>query len=195
MDLAPLLSRTTRKLERGLARNSLPAVADARDDLHVFARDCALGEQWADQLLRVLAQGVQAQQARRASLNGDSPLSRSTLTPTELQVFRMLAGGFSTAEIATEQGKARSTVAMQSRCILARLGARNIAHATAIGFVNGLLDERDLEAGVESVPRKRPNVFGVKVRTRPLLPEPSGRTATELCRSPRGEPNAAALRR
>jgi hypothetical protein len=83
----------------------------------------------------------------------------------------MLAGGYDTAEIAMEQRKARSTVAMQSRCILGRLGARNMAHATAIGFVNGLLDERDLQAGVESVPRRRPKIRGVKLRTEPLLPE------------------------
>jgi DNA-binding CsgD family transcriptional regulator len=163
--------RTARKLERGVARNSLPAVADARADLQVFAHDHGLGDEWSDELLRLLARGVQAQEARRAALNGDSALARSALTPTELRVFKLLAGGFSTAEIATQMRKARGTVAMQSRCILARLGAVNIAHATAIGFVNGLVDERDLETGVDSVPRQRPNIRGVKLRTRPLLPE------------------------
>jgi DNA-binding CsgD family transcriptional regulator len=171
VDLGPLALRTVRKLERGLAGNSLPTLADARDDLRVFAYDHGLGEEWSDELLRLLARGVQAQEARRAAMNGNSPLARSTLTPTELQVFKLLAGGFDTGQIATQLRKARGTVAMQSRCILARLGAVNIAHATAIGFVNGLIDERDLETGVESVTRQRPNIRGLQLRTQPLVPE------------------------
>jgi DNA-binding CsgD family transcriptional regulator len=172
VDLGPLALRTVRKLERGLAANSLPTVADARDDLRVFAYDHGLGDEWAHELLRLLARGVQAQEARRAALNGDSPLARSALTPTEFAVFKLLAGGWSTLEIAEKLGKARGTVAMQSRCILARLGAVNIQHATAIGFLLGLVDERDLEAGAARTPRQRPNVIpSVRPRETPLLPE------------------------
>jgi DNA-binding CsgD family transcriptional regulator len=175
VDLGPLALRTVRKLERGLAGNSLPTVADARDDLRVFAHDHGLGDEWSDELLRLLARGVQAQAQRRAALNGDSPLARSDLTETEHEVLRSLAGGFDTAEIAQRRGRARGTIAMQSRCVLARLGARNLAHAMVIACMNGLVDERDLEAGAARTSRQRPNVIpSVRPREKPLLPEHVG---------------------
>lgn len=77
MDLGPLALRTARKLERGLAGNSLPAVADARADLRFSLLTTALVTSGPDALLRLLARGVQAQEARRAALNGDSRLAQA----------------------------------------------------------------------------------------------------------------------
>jgi hypothetical protein len=49
-------------------------------------------------------------------------------------VLNLLAAGWNTAEIAETLGKSRSTVQLQSRFCLFRLGAVNIPHAVALAY-------------------------------------------------------------
>jgi DNA-binding NarL/FixJ family response regulator len=49
-------------------------------------------------------------------------------------VLKLLAAGWNTAEIAERLGKSRSTVQLQSRFCLFRLGTVNIPHAVALAY-------------------------------------------------------------
>jgi RNA polymerase sigma factor (sigma-70 family) len=61
------------------------------------------------------------------------------LTAKELKVLRLAAEGASSAETARRLRKARETVKSQRRTIIAKLRARNIINAVAIGYQRGLL--------------------------------------------------------
>lgn len=62
------------------------------------------------------------------------------LTAKELKVLRLAAEGASSAETAKQLRKARETVKSQRRAVIAKLRARNIINAVAIGYQRGLLD-------------------------------------------------------
>ena len=61
------------------------------------------------------------------------------LTAKELNVLRLAAEGASSAETAKQLRKASETVKSQRRAIIAKLRARNIINAVAIGYQRGLL--------------------------------------------------------
>jgi two-component system, NarL family, response regulator len=63
---------------------------------------------------------------------------REELSGRERQVLKLLARGASTEEIATELSITTHTVRMHVKTILAKLGARDRAHAVAIAFRRGL---------------------------------------------------------
>jgi RNA polymerase sigma factor (sigma-70 family) len=78
-------------------------------------------------------------QARRALEKfGDNPQERP-LTSKELKVLRLAAEGASSEETARRLRKASETVKSQRRAIIAKLRARNIINAVAIGYQRGLL--------------------------------------------------------
>jgi RNA polymerase sigma factor (sigma-70 family) len=62
------------------------------------------------------------------------------LTAKELKVLRLAAEGASSDETARRLRKARETVKSQRRAVIAKLRARNIINAVAIGYKRGLLD-------------------------------------------------------
>jgi RNA polymerase sigma factor (sigma-70 family) len=61
------------------------------------------------------------------------------LTAKELKVLRLAAEGASSVETARRLSKAGETVKSQRRAIIAKLRARNIINAVAIGYQRGLL--------------------------------------------------------
>jgi RNA polymerase sigma factor (sigma-70 family) len=61
------------------------------------------------------------------------------LTPKELKVLRLAAEGASSDETAKRLRKAYETVRAQRRVIIAKLRAKNIVNAVAIGYQRGLL--------------------------------------------------------
>lgn len=69
------------------------------------------------------------------------PISRAVdaLTPRELEVLRLAAGGASNAEIARSLGISERTVKFHMSSILGRLGAARRAQAVAIARERGLL--------------------------------------------------------
>ena len=96
-------------------------------------------------------------------------LEGSELTPAELRVLKLLAAGWNTAEIAEKLGKARGTVAMQSRFCLFRLGAVNMPHAVALAYGLGIINEKDLLESAAPPPRRR-LPYSPEPRATPILP-------------------------
>jgi RNA polymerase sigma factor (sigma-70 family) len=76
---------------------------------------------------------------RRLHELGESP-EELPLTEKELKVLRLAAEGATSAETARRLRKARETVKSQRRAVIAKLRARNIINAVAIGYQRGLLD-------------------------------------------------------
>ena len=62
------------------------------------------------------------------------------LTPRELDVLRLVAGGNANKEIAGQLFLTEETVKAHVRNILAKLGANDRTHAVAIGFKRGIID-------------------------------------------------------
>jgi two-component system, NarL family, response regulator DesR len=69
----------------------------------------------------------------------DEATEERPLTTKELNVLRLAAEGASSAETARRLRKASETVKSQRRAIIAKLRARNIINAVAIGYQRGLL--------------------------------------------------------
>jgi RNA polymerase sigma factor (sigma-70 family) len=77
----------------------------------------------------------------RRRLRGiDQHTDETSLTPKELKVLRLAAEGASSDETAKRLRKAYETVKAQRRAIIAKLCARNMANAVAIGYQRGLLE-------------------------------------------------------
>jgi RNA polymerase sigma factor (sigma-70 family) len=76
---------------------------------------------------------------RRRLVDFDRREDEAPLTPEELKVLRLAAEGASSDEIARRLRKAYETVKAQRRTIIAKLRARNIVNAVAIGYERGLL--------------------------------------------------------
>lgn len=62
------------------------------------------------------------------------------LSPTELEVLRLLASGLSMKLIADWRGRSMNTIRRQLERIREKLGARNAPHAVALGFRKGLVE-------------------------------------------------------
>jgi RNA polymerase sigma factor (sigma-70 family) len=77
---------------------------------------------------------------RRRLRDLDDSSEEQPLTAKELKVLRLAAEGASSAETAKRLRKGRETVKSQRRTIIAKLQARNIINAVAIGYRSGLLD-------------------------------------------------------
>ena len=67
-------------------------------------------------------------------------LPTDPLTPRELQVVKLIAEGYSSAEIATELVISRKTVDHHRANILEKLGMRNVAELTRYAIRRGLLE-------------------------------------------------------
>lgn len=65
---------------------------------------------------------------------------RPPLTRRQRQILQLCADGKSTVQIAKRLGLSTETVRVHSKAILARLSARDRAHAVAIGFRNSLIE-------------------------------------------------------
>jgi len=62
------------------------------------------------------------------------------LTPREVDVLRLIAGGNANKEIAAQLFLTEETVKSHARNILAKLGANDRTHAVAIGLKRGIID-------------------------------------------------------
>jgi len=62
------------------------------------------------------------------------------LTPREVEVLRLVAGGNANKEIAAQLSLTEETVKSHVRNILAKLGANDRTHAVAIGLKRGIID-------------------------------------------------------
>jgi DNA-binding NarL/FixJ family response regulator len=62
------------------------------------------------------------------------------LSPRELDVLRLIAGGNANKEVAAQLSLTEETVKSHVRNILAKLGANDRTHAVAIGLKRGIID-------------------------------------------------------
>lgn len=62
------------------------------------------------------------------------------LTRRQREILQLFADGHSTADVARRLGLSGETVRTHTKAVLARLEARDRAHAVAIGLRNGLID-------------------------------------------------------
>ncbi len=65
---------------------------------------------------------------------------RAPLTRRQRQILQMIADGHSTAQVARRLGLSSETVRTHTKAALARLSARDRAHAVAIGLRQSLID-------------------------------------------------------
>jgi|SRR5581483_2078193 len=66
------------------------------------------------------------------------------LTPAEIDVLRLIAGGNANKEIAARLGVTEETVKGRVKNILAKLGANDRTHAAVIGLKRGIIQSTDL---------------------------------------------------
>jgi DNA-binding NarL/FixJ family response regulator len=62
------------------------------------------------------------------------------LTPAEIRVLNLIAGGNANKEIATQLSVSEETVKGQVRNILSKLGAKDRTHAAMIGLKRGIVE-------------------------------------------------------
>jgi DNA-binding NarL/FixJ family response regulator len=67
------------------------------------------------------------------------PRLGAPLSARELDVLDGIARGWTYVQIAAELGLTAATVATHARWLMAKLGARDRAHAVALGFRAGIL--------------------------------------------------------
>jgi len=83
--------------------------------------------------------------ADRVHIATDTPIER--LTERELQVVRLMAGGYSNKEIADALGTAEGTIKNHVSSILAKLGVRDRTRAVLKALEAGLLHRQDFARG------------------------------------------------
>lgn len=89
---------------------------------------------------RLLQPGLSQRLVERLRRKDADPAARaSTLTPRETEIVRLLAGGFSNAEVAQSLGMVEGTVKNHISSILAKLGARDrtraVLRAIELGYI------------------------------------------------------------
>lgn len=65
--------------------------------------------------------------------------SAPSAVPMLLEVLRLIAKGYTNSRIGTELGITEDTVKCRAQALYRHLGARDRAHAVAIGYQRGLL--------------------------------------------------------
>jgi len=81
---------------------------------------------------RVLPPDVTIAMARHAA--------EEALSPSEIRILRLIAGGLSNKEIAAKLAVTEEAVKGQVKNILSKLGANDRTHAAVIGLRNGIID-------------------------------------------------------
>ena len=66
--------------------------------------------------------------------------AEEALSPSEIRILRLIAGGLSNKEIATKLAITEEAVKGQVKHILSKLGASDRTHAAVIGLRNGIID-------------------------------------------------------
>ena len=91
-----------------------------------------------------LTRAVEAAEKAETFIDPAVPVGRSvgrpTLTKRQREILQLIADGHSTARVAKRLGLSSETVKTHSKQLLARLEARDRAHAVAIGLRNSLID-------------------------------------------------------
>lgn len=108
------------------------------------ARGYLLKSMLADNMLDAIRQVYGGQEHWPAELGDAASTYGDDLSPRERDVMRLVARGASNREIGIVLGISEETVKTYMRIILAKLRARDRAHAVAISLRRGFLDTSDL---------------------------------------------------
>lgn len=77
------------------------------------------------------------------------------LTEREGEVFRLMAAGLSNDQIATHTETGVDNAKIHARHIFAKLGVSNRAEAVSVGFIEGILDRKDIDELREQLKKAR----------------------------------------
>jgi two-component system nitrate/nitrite response regulator NarL len=111
-----------------------------------------------DELLARIKSHRPASRAQATNGNGEQSVA-AKLTPSELRVLRLLAGGAHTKSIATELSIAPKTVSMHIQNAMGKLGVHTRTQAVVLAHQLGLVEDRrssnsDVQAHVVSITRR-----------------------------------------
>jgi DNA-binding NarL/FixJ family response regulator len=99
-----------------------------------------------DSLHKELLVTIRAVQAGKKSMSPEVSFQLAehatddALTPTEVRVLSLIAGGNANKEIAAQLSTSEDTVKGQVRSILSKLGAKDRTHAAMIGLKRGIIE-------------------------------------------------------
>ena len=116
-----------RRAERQAARDAIKAGATA-----YVAKNSP-----AEELTKAVDAAADSETFVDPAANGKG---RAALTRRQRQIFQMIADGHSTNQVARGLGLSSETVRTHTKAALARLGARDRAHAVAIALRESLID-------------------------------------------------------
>jgi DNA-binding NarL/FixJ family response regulator len=94
----------------------------------------------ADALSRAVEAAAEAEKFVDPAARRGNGSARPALTRRQRQILQMIADGHSTSVAAKRLGLSAETIRTHTKAVLARLGARDRAHAVAIGLRNSLID-------------------------------------------------------
>jgi DNA-binding NarL/FixJ family response regulator len=94
----------------------------------------------AEALTRAVESAADAETFVDPAATGNGVSARPPLTRRQRQILQMIADGHSTSATAKRLGLSAETIRTHSKAALARLGARDRAHAVAIGLRSSLID-------------------------------------------------------
>jgi DNA-binding NarL/FixJ family response regulator len=91
---------------------------------------------------QALAEAVEAAASAERFVDpaASAVVSAVALTRRQREILQLFADGHSTADVARRLGLSGETVRTHTKAVLARLEARDRAHAVAIGLRNGMID-------------------------------------------------------
>lgn len=94
----------------------------------------------ADALTRAVEAAAEAETFVDPAARRENGSARPALTRRQRQILQLIADGHSTSIAAKRLGLSAETVRTHTKAVLARLSARDRAHAVAIGLRNSLID-------------------------------------------------------
>jgi DNA-binding NarL/FixJ family response regulator len=135
--------RALHKAQPGLgivAHGSRPERHAATEAMDAGATAYVAKSSPADALTRAVEAAAEAETFVDPATRRGNGSARPALTRRQRQILQMIADGHSTSVAARRLGLSAETVRTHTKAVLARLGARDRAHAVAIGLRNSLID-------------------------------------------------------
>ena len=135
--------RALRKAQPGLgivAHGSRPERHAATEAIDAGASAYVAKSSPADALTRAVEAAAEAETFVDPAARRGNGGARPALTRRQRQILQMISDGHSTSLAAKRLGLSAETVRTHTKAVLARLGARDRAHAVAIGLRNSLID-------------------------------------------------------
>jgi DNA-binding NarL/FixJ family response regulator len=135
--------RALRKAAPGLgivAFGSRPERHAASEAMHAGATAYVAKSSPPQELSRAVEAAAEAETFVDPATKRSNGAKGRGLTKRQRQILQLIADGHSTSIAAESLGLSAETVRTHTKAVLARLGARDRAHAVAIGFRTSLID-------------------------------------------------------